>query len=102
MLGWFSEASTFASRSKRATYLFMGVLQNLGLIHLTHAALANLGGDGVGAEGGVGLQRHQFTGTRALSSSNQLRTTVIAGEAPPPFDWPVSWITRNRPSGATS
>ena len=28
-------------------------------IHLTHAAFADLGGDGIGTEGGAGLQRHQ-------------------------------------------
>ena len=35
--------------------------------HLAHAAFADLGGDGVGAEGGAGLQGHQFIGTRRVS-----------------------------------
>ncbi len=28
------------------------------LLHLTHAAFADLGGDAVGAEGGAGFERH--------------------------------------------
>ena len=74
MLGWFSEASTLASRSKRARRSGSDVnasgstfsatsrssLVSLGLIHLAHAALADLGGDGIRAERGAGLQRHQL------------------------------------------
>ena len=45
-----------------------------------HAAFANLGGDLVGAEGRARLQRHQSTGTRRVSSSNQFSTTIsVAG-----------------------
>ena len=37
-----------------------------GLIDLAHAAFADLGGDGIGAEGGAGLKCHlvQLTGPR--------------------------------------
>ncbi len=31
-----------------------------GAIHLPHAAFADLGGDGVGAEAGADLERHQL------------------------------------------
>ncbi len=43
-------------------------LRVAGLIHLTHAAFADLGGDVIGAEGGTGVQGHrQFVGTRSSS-----------------------------------
>ena len=50
-----------------------------GLVDLAHAAFADLGGDGIGAEAGAWFERHQSTGTRRLSSSNQLSTTMICG-----------------------
>ena len=90
MFGWFSEASTLASRSKRASPVGVGrerlgqdferyvpvELRVAGLPHFTHPAFADLGGDGIRAEGGTGREGHQFVGTRRLSSSTQLRTTV--------------------------
>ena len=46
-------------------------------IHLAHAAFADLGGDGVRAEGGAGGKRHgQFAGTRSFNSSNQFTAST--------------------------
>ena len=74
-----------------------------GLVDLSHAAFADLGGDGIRTEGGAVLERHdQLTGTRSVSSSNQLRTTLICGEESSPVLWAVVLIIKNRPSGATS
>ncbi len=46
-------------------------------IHFTHPAFADLGGDGVGAEGGAGFESHQSMGTRRSSSVNQFKTMLI-------------------------
>ena len=60
-------------------------------------------GDGIGAEGGAGLQGHRYgVGTRAFNSSNQLRTTWICTRARrSSFGWSGFTMTK-RPSGATS
>ena len=52
------------------------------LIDLSHAPCTEGGLDLVGAEGGARLKWHGYgTGTRAFSSSNQLRTTWICTRA---------------------
>ena len=47
-------------------------------IHLAHAAFADLGGDGVGAEGGAGGEGHQLSRSmdESASPSLQLRPRV--------------------------
>ena len=74
-----------------------------GLIDLAHAAFADLGGDFIRAESGAGFEWHSYgNGTRSLSSSNQLRTTVICGDAALSDSSRPRWMLTRRPSGATS
>ena len=56
------------------------------LVDLAHAACPDLGSDGVGAKRGTGSKGHGYgTGTRAVSSWNQFRTTwICAGGASVP------------------
>ena len=63
---------------------------------LAHAAFADLGGDGVGAERGPRFKSHQLVGTRRSSSSTQFWTTMISGEAEVALP---RVIIKNRPSG---
>ena len=71
MFGWFSEASTSASRWKRARRSASVAkdraeldrdlalqLRIRGATHLAHAAHTDLGDDFIGAEAGAGCQRH--------------------------------------------
>ena len=75
-----------------------------GFVDLAHAAGTKGREDLVRAEGRAGLEWHGYgTGTRALSSSNQFRTTVIAGVASPTSANAPLPMTRNRcPSDETS
>ena len=48
-----------------------------GLVHLTHAALADLGGDLVRAERGAGLERHRYGTNTSLSPTERLNLTKL-------------------------
>ena len=103
MFGWFSEASTFASRSKRASRSGSCVnasgntfsatsrieLRVPRSIHIPHAVFADLGGDLIGAEGGAGTERHLLIVVRAEVAALVARLPTAQRQDQRP---PIAWV----------